>query len=158
MRSGPGVDVILNLHQLDLKDESVGTAILMDTLEHIEYPHLAMQEVYLVLKPDGVVLISSVMNFPIHDYPYDYWRFTPTAFQSLLKEFKTQRVEFVGQETFPHTVVGIGVKGDYLFSDSLVNELQQWKREANKKTFRQILRLMTPPILINIYDAINQRQ
>jgi hypothetical protein len=57
------------------------------------------------------VVLSSVMNFPIHDYPYDYWRFTPEAFKSILKPFSSAFVGFAGTDDFPHTVVGIGFKG-----------------------------------------------
>lgn len=111
MREGPGVDVLLNLHELDLPDESIGTALCLDTLEHVEYPHLACREMWRVLRPGGICVISSHMNFPIHDYPSDYWRFTPAAFASLLKLFSQVYTGYVGAPTFPHTVLGIGVKG-----------------------------------------------
>ena len=82
MRQGIGVDQILNLHKINLPQESVGTVICLDTLEHVEYPHRALEEIHRVLKPDGIAIISSVMYFPIHDHPDDYWRFTPEAFRS----------------------------------------------------------------------------
>ena len=41
MRTGPGVDQILNLHGIDLPPESVGTVLCLDTLEHVEYPRTA---------------------------------------------------------------------------------------------------------------------
>ena len=63
-----------------------------------------------MLKPDGIALITSVMNFPIHDYPNDYWRFTPEGFESLLKNFSYRFVDAIGDEWFPHTVVGLGFK------------------------------------------------
>lgn len=84
MRADAGVDVVLDLHSLQLPDGIVGTAICMDTLEHVEYPRKALQELCRVLKPDGVLIMSSVMNFPIRGYPNDYWRFTPEGFRSLL--------------------------------------------------------------------------
>ncbi|HRF88752.1 MAG TPA: hypothetical protein PK244_09190, partial [Pseudomonadales bacterium] len=34
MRAGPGVDKVLNLHHIDLPDNTAGTVFLMDTLEH----------------------------------------------------------------------------------------------------------------------------
>jgi ubiquinone/menaquinone biosynthesis C-methylase UbiE len=83
MRDGPGVDKLLNLHDIDLPSESVGTILCFDTLEHVEYPHRALEQIYRILKPDGIAVVSSVMDFPIHDYPYDYWRFTPEAFKSI---------------------------------------------------------------------------
>ena len=36
--AGPGVDKVLDLHQLALGDGTVGTAILLDTIEHVERP------------------------------------------------------------------------------------------------------------------------
>jgi hypothetical protein len=152
MRLGPGVDKILDLHRLDLADESIGTAILMDTLEHVEYPHLAVKEVFRVLQPGGLIVMSSVMNFPIHDYPYDYWRFTPTAFQSLLKDFATSWVEIVGAESFPHTVVGIGLKGEFLLPSEFHAAAMKWKQTAGRSTFKQVLRQFIPPIVIHAYD------
>ena len=104
MREGPGVDKIIDLHDIDLPDESVGTALSLDTLEHVEYPYKAMDEIYRIILPDGIAVISSVMQFPIHDYPYDYLRFTPEAFKSLLKPFRHSFVGFAGDKDFPHTV------------------------------------------------------
>jgi SAM-dependent methyltransferase len=130
MRRGPGVDMVLNLHQIDLPPESVGTVLLMDTLEHVEYPRKAIDEIRRILKPDGVLIMGSVMNFPIHDYPYDYWRFTPEAFRSLLKPFPHAVVASAGESLFPHTIVGVGFKGavDGLDLSGFYREMEQWKR------------------------------
>ncbi|WP_028546798.1 class I SAM-dependent methyltransferase [Paenibacillus taiwanensis] len=112
MRPGPGVDRVLDLHNIDLPDATAGFVLSLDTLEHVEDPRLALQEIHRILKPDGIVIISSVMNFPIHDHPADYWRFTPQAFASILKPFDVVLTDYAGEELFPHTVVGIGIKGD----------------------------------------------
>jgi SAM-dependent methyltransferase len=63
MREGPGVDIILNLHHIDLPSDSIGTVLVMDTLEHVEFPRKAIKEVHRILKPHGILIISSVMNF-----------------------------------------------------------------------------------------------
>ena len=94
IREGTGVDVILNLHHINLPPESVGTVLILDTLEHVEFPRKAIEEAHRILKSNGILVISSVMYFPIHDYPYNYWRFTPEAFRSLLKPFTASFVSF----------------------------------------------------------------
>ena len=114
LREGPGVDKILDLHGLDLPDNLAGTVIMMDTLEHVEYPRKALGEIYRVLKPGGIVIMSSVMDFEIHDHPYDFWRFTPKAFESLLQDFQDSYVTYAGRAIFPHTVVGIARKNDFI--------------------------------------------
>lgn len=111
MRQGLGVDRREDVHCLKIKSNSVGTVLIFDTLEHVENVHQAMEEIYRILKPGGMVIMSSVMNFPIHDYPSDYWRFTPKAFELLLKRFALYEVEFDGDPTFPEGVYGFGIKG-----------------------------------------------
>ena len=111
MRPGLGVDRIEDVHCLKIKSNSVGTVLIFDTLEHVEDVHQAMKEIHRVLKPGGMVIMSSVMNFPIHDYPSDYWRFTPKAFELLLKRFAVYEVEFDGDPAFPEGIYGFGNKG-----------------------------------------------
>ena len=111
MREGPGVDRIENLHGLSFADDSVGTLIMLDTMEHVKYPFKAMQEVYRVLKPGGMVIMTSVMLCPIHAYPSDYWRFTPEAFKVLLEQFATVKVYDDRPALFPRSVYGVGIKG-----------------------------------------------
>ena len=110
MRKGLGVDRVEDVHCLKIKSNSIGTVLIFDTLEHVEDVHRAMKEVYRILKPGGMVIMSSVMKFPIHDYPSDFWRFTPKAFELLLKGFSIYEVEFDGDPTFPEGIYGYGIK------------------------------------------------
>jgi SAM-dependent methyltransferase len=127
MRQGLGVDRIENAHSLKIPSNSVGSVICIDTLEHVESIDRAMSEMYRVLQPGGIVVIVSVMNFPIHDYPSDYWRFTPECFKKILKGFDNVVVEFDGDEKFPTGVYGAGIKTSRysaireLFSKTIVN-------------------------------------
>jgi SAM-dependent methyltransferase len=147
-RQGAGVDVVLDLHHIDLPDASVGTVLLLETLEHVEYPHEAMKELFRVMKPDGVIIMSSAMNFIIHDYPNDYWRFTPEAFRSLLKAFRQSLVFAAGESLLPHTVVGIGFKGA---TDADLNALggrmEEWRRywtaASRPKGFKRFLKYIS---------------
>ena len=156
MRKGPGVDIILNLHDIALSSETVGTVLIMDTLEHVEFPRKAIHEVHRILKPHGILIISSVMNFPIHDYPYDYWRFTPEGFKSLLNPFASSFVDFAGDSDFPHTVVGVGFKGSVLEAalQDFIERLKHWKaywENPSGSGWKGLIKSITPPILLDIY-------
>jgi SAM-dependent methyltransferase len=120
IQEGPGVDRVEDVHALTFADDSVGTLLAMDTLEHVADPLRAVQEMHRVLRPGGVLAMSSVMFFPIHAHPWDYWRFTPEGFALLLTPFESKLVMAQGWEHMPETVFGVGVKGPY---DGLVAEL-----------------------------------
>ena len=158
MREGPGVDRILNLHHLDLPSDSVGTVLIIDTLEHVEFPRKAIKEAHRIIRPDGILVITSVMNFPIHNYPSDYWRFTPEAFKSLLKVFTSQFVSFTGERDYPYTVVGIGFKSPVSEGclDEFLRRFEEWKRQGEilPKSRHTLVKLFAPPILLNLYRKI----
>jgi SAM-dependent methyltransferase len=116
MREGPGVDRIEDLRALSFADGSVGTALCLDTLEHCADPPQACRELARVCSPDGgVAVISSVMLFGIHEYPHDYFRFTPDGFRSLLEQgFDDVWVAGLGDPGIPMQVVGVGIRGGRL--------------------------------------------
>ena len=89
------------------------------------------------------------MNFPIHDYPHDYWRFTPEAFKLLLKPFSNFFVGFQGNKNYPHTVVGIGFKGDSKPLDGFTKRYTLWQKN-DYKSIRQLALKLTPPIFLPI--------
>lgn len=160
MREGPGVDRVLNLHDIDLPAASVGTVLCLDTLEHVEYPHRALEEIYRILKPNGTAVISSVMNFHIHNFPNDYWRFTPQAFKSLLKSFAGSFVGFAGRERFPHTVVGIGFKGTVPEITALNAPYADWQERhldpPVNMSPKEIAKLLMPPLFARIPSCVRK--
>lgn len=155
-RKGPGVDMVLDLHNINLPDESVGTVFLMDTIEHVEFVRKAINEIYRILKPNGILIMSSVMDFPIHGYPNDYWRFTPSAFESLLAPFSSSFVSALGRKTFPHTLVGIGFKNPLpqetmnLFQARAEAWTKQWRWQIFLG-WKECVRCVLPPFLLEWY-------
>ena len=108
MRPGPGVDRIENMHRLSFADASVGAVLCLDTLEHVANCHLAVDEMHRVLAPGSLLVLASVMDFEVHEFPSDYWRFTPKALEMLMRRFETLQVYYQGNPRKPHTVLGIG--------------------------------------------------
>lgn len=159
MREGPGVDRVLNLHDIDLPSSSAGTVIALDTLEHVEFPHRALQEIHRILKPDGIAVLSSVLDFRIHATPYDYWRFTPDGFRSILSPFAASFVGYAGIDRFPHTIVGIGFKGRQCPLELLQARFEEWRvrwRKPKGDSWKDVTNLFIPPIFIGLDRRITR--
>jgi SAM-dependent methyltransferase len=118
MRPVPSADVILNLHDLDLPSETVGTYFVWILWNMLSVPK-AVEEAYRILKPEGILIMSSIMAFHIHAYPADYWRFSSKAIRSLSKPFETSFVDFAGKFYFPQTIIGVGFKENYQHTRAL---------------------------------------
>lgn len=140
LRPGPGVDRVEDLRELSFTDGEVGTAICVDTLEHCEDPLGACRELYRVLRPGGVCAVTSVMWFPIHGYPQDFWRFTPEGLRLLLGPFEYLWARGVGHPLLPTQVVAVAAKQrDLGLTDesfSSLNKLQEnWHRAPGRVRF-----------------------
>lgn len=155
-REGPGVDMVLNLHDIHLPDDSVGTVLLVDTIEHVEFVRKAINEVNRILKPSGILVMSSHMDFPIHGYPNDYWRFTPSAFESLLSPFESSFVSTLGHKNFPHTLVGVGFMSALPkeIVNAFLSKAEAWAKRWRWQIFlgwKECFRRVLPPFLLERY-------
>jgi SAM-dependent methyltransferase len=91
MQPGPGVDVVCPAEGLHLQFSQMGddgtadVVISTEMLEHAEDWAAAMAGMIRVLKPGGLlVLTTRGPGFPRHGYPDDYWRFTPDIMRAIL--------------------------------------------------------------------------
>ncbi len=96
MRPGPGVDRVEDVTAISLPDGSAGTVLCIETFEHVFEVRRGFDEVFRLLEPGGVFVITSPLNFRIHAYPDDYWRMTPNCLQRLLSPFDARMSGYQG--------------------------------------------------------------
>lgn len=127
MRQGIGVDQVEDLEKgLTIPTGTASTVLSFDTLEHVFDVTGAMSEMTRILRnDDGLLVISSVFQWPIHAHPYDYWRFTPECFRRLLCGFDAVLVGAQGDADNPVSIVGIGIK---------TTNREKWKRRFDDLT------------------------
>ncbi len=129
VRPGPGVDRIEDLERLTFGDRSIGTVVLLDTLEHVRNPERAVAEVHRALRPGGVVIATTVMDLFIHCRP-DYWRFTPEAMKHIFGCFDASLFGWQGNAEKPHTVFAVAVKEAARGYDADFRAIEQAYRQA----------------------------
>lgn len=92
-RPAPGVDVVGDAHALPFGDGSFEQVVCTEVLEHLHTPQKAIDEMYRVLKPGGVLLLTTRFIFPLHDVPGDYFRYTKYGLKHLLSAWKVESVQ-----------------------------------------------------------------
>jgi SAM-dependent methyltransferase len=110
MRSGPGVDCVADVEDLPFADASVGTVVSMSTFEHVRRFWKGFEEVGRVLRPDGVFIVACPFFFHIHNYPYDYWRFTPAGLEALLADYPSKIIGWHGAARRPASVWAVAFR------------------------------------------------
>lgn len=139
MRPGIGVDRVENAENLNFPNESFKTVLILDVIEHVAELSKVMSEAERVLAKDGIILITSVFNYKIHNSPSDYWRFTPASLSLLLKNFPKKIIGYHGPTRMPQHVFGIGFKdkNNYV-NESILKSLSQAieATELNKGSLR----------------------
>ena len=78
-----GVDAFASADALPYGDESFDCVLCTEVVEHCPDPLAVFKEIHRVLKPGGRALVTTPFLVPLHEMPYDYWRFTPSALQLL---------------------------------------------------------------------------
>lgn len=85
---GPNVDVLGDLHELSsyFPPESFDAAFSYAVFEHVAMPWKAVAELSVVLRTGALVLIAAPQTWPVHEVPWDYWRYSETAWDTLFNE------------------------------------------------------------------------
>lgn len=82
---GENVDLVGDAHELSLlfPSESFDAIFSMSVFEHLMMPWKAVIEMNRVLKPGGLIMVTSHQTWPVHEVPWDYWRFSDQAWHAL---------------------------------------------------------------------------
>ena len=86
-------DVIGDANYLPFRDNSFDYVTCTETLEHISHPELTIQEIYRVLKPGGVFLLTMPFMYPYHPHPADYQRWTSQKMDLVLRSLRFTEIE-----------------------------------------------------------------
>jgi SAM-dependent methyltransferase len=87
-------DVSADLCALPFAPQTVDAAIVTEVLEHCLDPVAAVRELFRVIRPGGLALVTSPFLWPWHGRRHygDYWRFTAEGWRVLFRDWASIRV------------------------------------------------------------------
>ena len=80
------IDYFCSADNIPISKKSFDGILCTEVLEHIPDPKIVLIEFNRVLKDNGHLFITTPFIYPIHEEPYDCFRYAPYAFKTLLKE------------------------------------------------------------------------
>ena len=104
--AAPGVDVVGDAHELSRYfpaatfDFALSTAVF----EHLAMPWKVAVEMAKVLKPNGLAMIFTHQTIGMHDLPWDFFRFSDSAFGALFNRATGFEVVATRMTGFMHVV------------------------------------------------------
>ena len=75
---GPNVDVVGDAHRLSqfFESGSIDAIFSMSVFEHLAMPWKVALESNKVLKLGGIMMHTTHQAWPLHEHPWDYWRYS----------------------------------------------------------------------------------
>lgn len=87
--------------------ETFDVVVCTDVLEHVERPWTAALELWRILKPGGILVLSTPLDFKEHPFEAmgysDYWRFTQHGLRLIFRNFEILELQGLdnGRPFFP---------------------------------------------------------
>lgn len=82
---GPNVDIVGDAHELSsvLAGRKFVAIFSTSVFEHLLMPWKVALEMNRVLEPGGIIYTSTHQTWPVHEEPWDFWRYSRTTWQAL---------------------------------------------------------------------------
>lgn len=100
--AGPNVDVVADAHHLSRAFGAAGApfdfVFSVSVFEHLVMPWKAALEMNAVMRVGGLAYIQSHPTWPLHEEPWDFWRFSGNGWRGLFNAHTGFRVLDVGYD------------------------------------------------------------
>jgi SAM-dependent methyltransferase len=99
-------DIVAPLHDLPIGDRVLDAVLCTQVLEHVPNPREALAEISRVLKPGGKLFLTAPLSWPLHEEPYDFYRYTNHGLREIVAGAGLE-VESIDGSTSYFTTVAI---------------------------------------------------
>jgi SAM-dependent methyltransferase len=87
------IDIIYDGLEIPFTSNYFDNIVLFDVIEHLENPDKSIDEIFRVLKPGGFVMGTVPFNFPLHESPQDFRRYSVYGLDKYLMEHGFAKVQ-----------------------------------------------------------------
>ncbi|NLG17381.1 MAG: class I SAM-dependent methyltransferase [Fibrobacter sp.] len=108
---GNRADVYGSALALPFRDKTFDCVISTEVIEHVPDPVVFLSQVSKVLALEGCLLLSAPFFWPLHEEPYDFYRFTIHGLRELLRKQGFTVKEVIKRGGFASVMVQLA--GDY---------------------------------------------
>jgi SAM-dependent methyltransferase len=112
---GRGVAALGDMHELPFGSAAFENVLCTEALEHSPNPQAVADEMRRVLRPGGVVILTTRFLYPIHEAPGDFWRFTKYGLRYLFRDWDLLACEEEADtfESFAILCQRLGFQGEF---------------------------------------------
>ena len=97
-------DVIASLDALPVDDASFDAVLCTQVLEHVDDPGAVLGELHRVLRAGGGLWLTVPLAWPLHEEPFDFFRYTPYSLTTLLERAGFVDVEVAARNGYFATI------------------------------------------------------
>lgn len=89
-------NIFSDITHVPIMGEQVDCIICTEVLEHLSSPQECVNEIYRLLRDNGIAFVSTPFFYPVHADPFDFQRFTEDGLRFLFRNFKSVEVYRMG--------------------------------------------------------------
>ena len=128
--------------KIAMADATVDAVLSTQVLEHVTDPLFYLSESKRILKPGGLLILTTHGYWMFHPDPTDYWRWTSAGLRKIITESGFEVVYFRG-------IIGRAAMGLQLFQDGFLFKIP--------KFLRPVLALFMQPLIALFDQTTSQR-
>lgn len=136
---GESPDIFADAVKIPLPDGYCDCISMISVLEHLPDPEAALKETSRIMKQNGTLILVTPQNYPLHDLPYDFFRYTRFGLKELLNKTGFEIIKVKPMGNYP-------VFAGQMFNVFILNKILELMRR--NLIWKLVLAALLPFILL----------
>ena len=133
-------DIIYDGKVIPFGDQTFDVVFCTEVMEHVPEPAAFLSEIFRVLKPGGKIIMTTPFLVPLHEEPYDFYRYTKHGIKHLFEKTGFHQTQITPFGEY------IGV----IIAFSIQLHLKIWRVLSNKTGMKFLYSVYNPIIFLFI--------